>query len=146
MRTFVFLIWAVLVVVVGCGNNTPATGKDSKGFDLTLWEKKFSVQFPKTVQVIGVRTEAGMDDAIYLKIRISSADWPKFLQTSPIDPRDLSDDKRFFLGPDWQWWDPGKQTSVPTAQAFLEDGNVLNMGYRQNPKGSTDVYLMWYQR
>ena len=136
----------VFMLVAGCcrGGDKPAV--DTGDIDLAVWEKRMHVLFPPGTKSGGIRMEAGMDNAVYLKVNIPADAWPGFLGASPVDPADLSDAKRFFLGPDNGWWDPGQREEVPTAQASLPNGSVLNMGVCLDGGDRVDVYLMWHER
>ena len=136
----------LLILLAGCsgGHDKEVTG--SGEIDLSKWETRMRVRFPNGTTPKGIRLETGMDNAVYLKVQMPTVAWPRFVETSPVDPVDLSDEKRFFLEPDIDWWDPGQRKKVPTAQALLPDGSVLNMGFYSDGSDLVDVYLMWHER
>ena len=146
MKISGILILSLLLALVACdGASDKGTGTMNT-INLSEWERKMHVTFPEDTRALGLRVEPGMDDAAYLKVRMPVRAWEKFLEGSPVDPQDLDTAKRFFLGDDDDWWDPGKPAELPTAQANLPDGSVLNLGVDLSGATEATVYLMWHQR
>lgn len=112
--------------------------------ELAELAKQMQVVFPPKTHPLGIRKLIGLDDAVFLKIEFSQDEWLQFLKTSPIQASDLSDAKRFFLGEDQGWWDPSQPTKLPTAQALLPEGKILNLGVDQSKSDLVIVYLMWH--
>ena len=143
LKLYSIFFLALLLLPAGCSD---ADLSGSNGIDLAKWETRMQVRFPNGATPTGIQMETGMDNAVYLKVQMPAAAWPRFVETSPVNPLDLSDEKRFFLGPDNGWWDPGQRKKVPTGQASLPDGSVLNMGVYSDGTDRVDVYLMWHER
>ncbi len=112
---------------------------------LSDWEKTMHVKFPAGTEALGLMQLDERDRMVRLKVKMPAAAWPEFLANAPIDERDLTDKRRFFLGPDKDWWDPSKPPSVPTAQARLENGSILNIGVDQSNGKDAIVYLFWHE-
>ena len=68
-----------------------------------------------------------------------------FLSHAPLSEIDFSEDKRYLLGPDDDWWDPERPESPPTAQAALPNAEFLNVGVDRSDPARFVLYLMWHQ-
>jgi len=146
MKIFGMLILPLLLALVACdGASDKGTGTVNT-INLSDWERKMHVTFPAGTRTLGLRVAPGMDDAAYLKVSMPVQAWGKFLEESPVDSQDLDNAKRFFLGDDNDWWDPGKPAKLPTAQATLPNGSVINLGVDLSGVTEATVYLMWYER
>lgn len=132
----VFLAW------MSCGG-AEQVAKDK--ISLPEWEAVMHVKFPPGTEALGLMKMEERDKLVRLKVRMPAAAWPEFLKNSPIDERDLTDKRRFFLGPDEEWWDPSKPASLPTAQGRLENGSVVNIGVDQSDNSYATVYLLWHE-
>jgi hypothetical protein len=91
---------------VGCGaseGSSERSGAELVRARLHL-QQKLSLKLPKGTEVLGVETEAGIDDAIRAKLRVPAASGADFLRDCAV--------KRFrqgganLLGPDHGFWDP----------------------------------------
>lgn len=132
----------VLLAWMSCGG-AEQVAKDK--ISLSEWETGMHVKFPPGTEVLGLMKMEERDRMVRLKVRMPSAEWSAFLQNAPIDEQDLTDKRRFFLGPDEEWWDPSKPPSLPTAQGRLANGSVVNIGVDQSDSAYTTVYLLWHE-
>lgn len=146
MKMFKMVVLSLLLVLVACDGSGERETSTMNTINLPDWESKMHVTFPEGTQPLGLRVEPGMDDAAYLKVNIPMQAWEKFLEESPVHPQDLDNAKRFFLGDDKDWWDPGKPVELPTAQASLPNGSVVNLGVDLSGTTEATVYLMWHER
>lgn len=112
---------------------------------LSEWETTMHVKFPPGTEALGLMKLEERDSLVRLKVKMPAAAWPEFLGNAPIDEQDLTDKRRFFLGPDEEWWDPSKPASLPTAQARLANGSVVNIGVDQSGGETVIVYLLWHE-
>jgi len=112
--------------------------------ELTKWAKKMQIVFPKNTRPLGIRQITGLDDVVFLKVEFDKREWLPFLKSVPIHNEEFSDSKRFFLGTDQGFWDPNQCPELPTAQALLSGGKVLNLGVDQSKAAIVTVYLMWH--
>lgn len=136
------LLSAIVLVSMSCGGAEQVAKND---IVLSDWETVMHVKFPPGTEALGLMKVEERDDLVRLKVRMPAAAWPEFLKSAPIDEQDLTEKRRFFLGPDEEWWDPSKPASLPTAQARLENGSVLNIGVDRGDSQFATVYLLWHE-
>lgn len=132
----------LLLLSISCGGTRPM---EKENISLTEWEKTMHVTFPSGTEALGLMKVEERDRLVRLKVSIPANSWPEFLKNSPIEEEDLTDKRRFFLGPDKEWWNPSKPDSLPTAQGRLENGSVLNVGVDQSNSERFTVYLVWHE-
>ena len=113
--------------------------------DLKALSEKVGLVFPAGTELLGVRGESGMDEALFAKVAIGAADWAAFLTRSPFEEADFDEGKRYLLEPDNGWWDPESVPSLPTAQAPLPESRYLNVGVDRRDPARFVVYLMWHE-
>jgi hypothetical protein len=127
-----------------CDNNTTEQGELMNEKQLSAVGSKMNLTFPADTRLLGVNESHGIDDAVFLKVEISAAAWPKFLASSPFREGDFAEDKRYLLEPDQDWWDPSAPQKLPTAQTYLPGAKVLNMGVDKSNSQEVVVYLFWH--
>lgn len=106
---------------------------------------KLGLRFPADTKLLEVSSESGMDDALFAKVAFGAQGWTAFVLSPSLAQVDFTEDKRYLLGPDEDWWDPGRPTSLPTAQAALPNGEYLNVGVDRGDRARIIAYLMWHQ-
>lgn len=136
------LLSAFVLASMSCGGAEQVAKND---IVLSDWETVMHVKFPPGTEALGLMKLEERDSLVRLKVKMPAAAWPEFLGNAPIDEQDLTDKRRFFLGPDEEWWDPSKPASLPTAQARLANGSVVNIGVDQSGGETVIVYLLWHE-
>lgn len=111
---------------------------------LAALSAKMWINFPSGTRFLGVRETVGLDDAIFLKIEFDKEQWDHFIATSLLQDEEFSDERRYLLGPNEGWWDPERPQALPTAQAYLPQSKVLNMGVDRSDPTKIVIYLMWH--
>jgi len=104
--------------------------------------RRLGVTFPRGSRIIGVERERGIDDLVAAKVEIRSAELSSFLASSPVKAADLQPGERGMLGPDHDWWDPGKATRLRTGQAALAGARYLNIGVDDGRPGVAVLYIV----
>ena len=139
-------IMAILLAVAplftscnGCSAKKQAQSVDT----LESAGKEVGVRFPASAKFIGIhREEWGMDSSFEVKVEIPAADWPGFLASTPIDPKEFGPGGRGLVGGDAGFWDPRQAKNLRTAQADLPDKRVLNIGYDDSRGNLIVVYVV----
>jgi hypothetical protein len=144
-RQMITRLWTVCLAMfflAGCGVN-----EDMKPQNISLaeWETVMEVKFPPESAPLGMQKLDGRDRLVRLKVTMPASQWPAFLESTQIDPEDLTDRARFFLGPDEDFWDPSAPPKLPTAQRRLDNGSVLNLGFHEDSPETVVVYLVWHE-
>jgi hypothetical protein len=83
-----------------------------------------------------------MDDRVRVKVEMSAADLPAFLERTPIDADSFSPGAGGRLGQDHGFWDPHRAAKLRTAQATLDDNRVLNIGVDESRTDRVAVYIV----
>jgi hypothetical protein len=133
------------VVLSGCRDSVDRRGIVMNNERLADLAGKMRLTFPPGMRVLGVRETVGFDNAVFLKIEFGNEQWDRFLAASPMRDEEFSDERRYLLGANEDWWDPGRPQELPTAQTYLPQGKVLNMGIDRGDPAKAVVYLMWHE-
>ena len=136
------VIAAITPLVLSCDGC--AIKRQSQSVDtLESVGKEVGVRFPASAKFIGIRRqEGGMDSSFEVKVEIPAADWPGFLASTPIDPKEFGPGGRGLVGGDAGFWDPHQAKNLRTAQADLPDKRVLNIGYDDSRGNLIVVYVV----
>lgn len=104
--------------------------------------REVTVDFPPSARLLGVHRERGMDELIAVKVEMPAADWPGFLEGTPMDPKLFEPGEGGLLGPDEGFWDPHQAKNLHTSQAQLPGNRVLNIGYDDSRGDVVVVYVV----
>jgi hypothetical protein len=88
--------------------------------------------FPPSARLVGQHREAGMDDYLQFKVEIEAADLPAFEASSPIPKQAMEPGEGGLMGPDHDFWDPHRATTLRTGQKSLPDARALNVGIAES--------------
>lgn len=141
-RATIVPLLGALLLFLACGG---AEQVEKEKIDLREVERVLQVKFPAGSEAVGMMKSEERDRLIRLKVTMPSAALTEFLESGPIARDDFSERRRFFLGPDIDWWDPSKPAALPTGQAKLENGSVVNMGVDRSDASRATVYLLWHE-
>ena len=136
----------LLLVLVACDGANDKETRIINTINLSDWEHKMHVIFPDNTEALGLKVNPGMDEVAYLKVSIPKHSWKGFIEGSLFHLEDMDNAKRFFLGTDSDWWDPSKPVELPTAQASLPDGTIVNVGVDLSKTSDAIIYLMWHEQ
>lgn len=145
------LILLLIFVSVACegGNDNQAENMNTNTINLSDWEKKLYLKFPKNTKVLYFKYSPGRDDAAYIKLNIPKQNWKDFIQNSLVSLDDLDNMTRIALDygekSDDGEWDPGKPKDLPTAAAMLPDGRAVKIGLDLSKENIAVVYIMWHE-
>lgn len=151
LKTKWLLITLLTIWVAACGNETSSTKNNANNEvvvtqeTLKKLEHEWKIQFPSSTQILGFSHEPAMDSMARLQFSVSRADVAKFVASSPLAEEEFEDDNRYLLGPDVEWWAPSKPAKLPTAQAYINGSEVLNVGMDQVDSEHTVIYILWHE-
>lgn len=141
-RAKIVPLLGALLLFLACGG---AEQVEKEKIDLREVERVLQVKFPAGSEAVGMMKSEERDRLIRLKVTMPAEALTEFLESAPIARDDFSERRRFFLGPDTGWWDPSKPAALPTGQAKLENGSVVNMGIDRSNASRATVYLLWHE-
>ena len=145
-HTRLWCIWLVVSFgISGCrriDRTNPTTTITDE--DIHAMGREIGLNLPRTSQLIGVsRDRGGPDNAVFVKVEMSAADWTRVLLNAPFRATELAPEYRGYLGADHDWWDPGRPANLRAVQKPLANGRVLNVGVDDASKpGRVVVYIM----
>jgi hypothetical protein len=137
----------VLAVLLACscnsGENTMNTATQSD--QLLEIESYTGLKFPQDSKLIYYEREMESDALIRAKFSFTPSQWQTFSKQLPMDPDTFEDEQRYLLGANSSNWNPQDTKQLPTSQALLPDGQVLDVGVdRTNPERFV-VFLVWHR-
>lgn len=136
----------LMFALVACDKVNDKETKVMNTINLSDWEHKMHLIFPDNTIALGLMENPGMDEVAYLKVSIPKHSWKDFIGSSLFHLEDMENEKRFFLGTDNEWWNPGEPVDLPTAQASLPDGSIVNVGVDLSKTSDAIIYLMWHEQ
>lgn len=136
----------LMFAIVACDKVDDKETKIMNTINLSNWENKMHITFPENTITLGLIENLGMDEIVYLKVSIPKYSWKDFIGSSLLHLEDMDNEKRFFLGTDNEWWNPSEPVDLPTAQASLPDGSIVNIGVDLSKASDAIIYLMWHEK
>jgi|GEM_PF-2560649 len=131
----------LFILACSAGGETLTTSGNHTG-TVTSIDQKLGIKLPKGTEVLGVETEAGIDDAIRAKLRVPASSGAEFLGDCPV--------KRFrqgganLLGPDHGFWDPHRATMLRSGEVTLQSGRALLVAIDESSSDAIIVFAMNY--
>ncbi|MEO7362836.1 MAG: hypothetical protein ABI120_21065 [Gemmatimonadaceae bacterium] len=108
------------------------------------FERDAGVTFPASVELIAWREERGIDGAVWLEFKIPAADFPAFIDKSPLQKTILSASDKYQEN---QFRDlmPAPPAHYRAGQQALPNGRVLSMLADETDTKIVVVYLMLHE-
>ena len=103
-----------------------------------------SITLPVSAQPVGWHEERGMDDALWLQVKMPASDLNSFLDSSPFRHTTLTTNFEYIIYMFWEFYTTppvryrAGQQSLPKAQA-------LNMLIDETNTTNLVMYLMWHE-
>jgi hypothetical protein len=135
---------ALVGLLLGCSPPDAPTIKSPSASQLSEFVRKAGISLPASAQPIGWREEHGMDEALWLQVRMPVQDFQRFLDNSPFhgstltsnDPYQISQFREFL---------PKPPAHYRAGQLSLPNGRVLNLVVDESDNENVVVYLMWHE-
>lgn len=124
--------------------DTNATLK--KNSEIIQFEKITGLKLPSDAQMINFSNSGGIDEITKAKMKIPISDFEKWISTYALEITHFSDDRRYLLGQNQDWWDPLNPKTLPTAQVNFENGTTLNIGYNEVEPKVMIIYLVFHSK
>ena len=143
MRARWFVIGG-LAFVVACGTQKRRRHKmnDVGDANIVVVGQKLGLELPPGTQVIGIQTEAGIDDAIFAKLRIPAARTAEFLKQCGVTR--FKSGGANLLGPDHGFWDPHQAKRLRSGDVALPSARDLLIAIDESASDALIVYAMNY--
>jgi len=112
--------------------------------------KRIGLSLPPSGKIEYARYQSGMDDAAWLLVTMSEADWKVFLdgivRRAP-HPLEFSEEANPLMGPRDGEWNPEAAKGLKTGQVNWDrnDSEGLNIGFAPAGDGTVRVFLFWHQ-
>lgn len=135
-------ILIVTIALIGCNQNNTPPIKQPTALQLAEFSRNASITLPASAHAIGWHEENGIDDAMWLQVRIPTKDLPRFLESSPFRGIELStnDTSLFYL---FQMFVATPPTKYRVGQQQLPSGRYLTLMIDESATPDLIVYLMW---
>lgn len=140
--TLLFFIAALLGYNTSYGESLMS--QEEKKVLLKKLEELIGIQFPKGTTLIRYERQTESDALIRAKLTFTSSQWESFVSTSPLNPDIFEEEQRYLLGTNIEWWNPQDSKKLPTAQVWLPNAKVLNVGVDKSNSKEFLVFLVWH--
>jgi len=117
-------------------------GEGAAGADIGTVGHRLGLHLPPGTEVLGVETEAGIDDAIFAKLRIPVAHAAEFVKDCGVTR--FRSGGANLLGPDHGFWDPHKAKELRSGDVALPSGRYLVIAIDESQSDVLVVYAMNY--
>ena len=139
-----FLLCALVGLLLGCGPLNAPTIESPSTSQLSEFIRKASISLPVSAQPIGWREEHGMDEALWLQVRMPAQDFQSFLDNSPFHESTLTTNDPYQII-QFREFLPKPPAHYRAGQQSLPNGQVLNMVVDESDTENVVVYLMWHE-
>jgi hypothetical protein len=110
--------------------------------DVQLLGQKLGLKLPMSTEILGVETEAGIDDAVRAKLRIPTAQAQTFLQDCGVSR--FKKGGANLMGPDHGFWDPHAAKTLRSGEVSLTSGRAVIVAVDESSEEHIVVYVMNY--
>jgi hypothetical protein len=129
-----------------CRHGERTVSDDRLAESIDALSAEVGLKFSPSTHLLGVhRMTRGIDDAIQAKVELPMAELPALLSQTQIDAESFEPGTGGLLGPDDEFWDPHKASSIRTGQGKRPDGRVINVGIDEGKPGVAVVYIMVHE-
>ena len=101
---------------------------------------RLGVKLPTSTRVLGVDSEAGIDDIVRAKVEISTEHLAGFLAATAIPHFEEADAD--LLGPDREFWDPHKAAKLRVGDVQLPNARFLVVAIDASRPHVAVLYVM----
>jgi hypothetical protein len=134
----------IMLALLGCNRSSAPPITTPTAAQISEFIHNASITLPASAQPIGWRELRGMDDALWLQVRMPARDLQTFLDSSPFrgvtlttnDQYRISQFQEFFTTPPVQY---------RAGQQELPNARVLNMVIDESDTTDVVLYLMWHE-
>ncbi|MDB4981375.1 MAG: hypothetical protein JWM82_2127 [Myxococcales bacterium] len=137
------VLGAMLVAALGCSRRAREGAEPTGGVPtLAALGQEVGLTFPSSARLLGVHRERGIDDLVRFKVELGADDLPRFLASSPVPEEAFEPGEGGLLGPDEDFWDPGRANRLRTGQAMVKNNRALNIGIADGPTRRVVLYIV----
>lgn len=134
----------LLIALLGCSRTSTPVIKTPTAAQVAEFTNNARITFPSSALPIGWREERGMDDALWLQVRMPAQDLPGFLDGSPFRSTNLTTNDQYGV------FDFGDFLRTPpmryrSGEQVLPNARVLKMLIDESDTTNVVVYLMWHE-
>jgi hypothetical protein len=136
------LLLLLLAFLLGC-TGSPRVTKPTAA-QIAEFTANARITLPPSAEAIGWREERGMDDALWLQVKMPAEELSAFLERSPFESAKWHSGDKYSLSQFDQFW-----TTPPvryrSAHESLPNARVLNILIDESDDEEVVVYLMWHE-
>jgi len=138
----------MLLVCFGCSSSrcSSESSNDVSRIMLDECERIMMCDIPTSAEGLNYLLNKGMDDTIYLKLRLPREDLDIFINKSPFKDVALRTDRRYpYWELDKEWWDLDKPILFQSGEALLPKAKYLNILIDLDDPKIVIIYLCWLE-
>ncbi len=137
-------ICALAIALLGCGRSSTPVITTPTAVQVAEFTRNTGITLPASAQPIGWRESRGMDDALWLQVRMPATEVATFLASSPFRTAKLETNAqpRLYEFQDF-WQNPPQQHR--SGQESLPNAQFLNIVIDDSDATNAVVYLMWHE-
>lgn len=138
------LVCALATALLGCGGSSAPVITTPTAMQVKEFTRNAGITLPASAQPVSWRELRGMDDALWLQVRMPATEVAAFLASSPFSTAKLAtnDQSRLYNFQDF-WQSPPQRHR--SGQESLPNARVLNIVIDDSDATNAVVYLMWHE-
>ena len=133
-----------LMVLLGCSKTSTPVITAPTATQLAEFATNASITLPPSATPIGWREERGMDDALWLQVRMPARDLQGFLDASPFRSAKLTTNDQYRVF-DFRDFLPTPPVRYRSGEQGLPNARFLKMLIDESDTTNAVVYLMWHE-
>ena len=134
----------LLVALLGCSRSPAPVITLPTAAQIAELTTNASITLPPSAQPVAWREERGMEDALWLQVRLPASDLQTFLDRSPFRSVTLATNDQYCLT-QFQSFFATPPVRYRAGQQSLPNSRVLNMLVDESDTTNVVVYLMWHE-
>ena len=143
MRTSLYISF-LLIALLGCSRSTVPVITTPTAAQITEFTTNAKITLPASAQPLGWRESRGMDDALWLQVRLPAADLQTFLDGSPFRGATLTTNDQYRIF-DFRDFMPTPPIRYRCGEQQLPNARYLKMIVDESDNTNAVVYLMWHE-
>lgn len=134
------LIFSLCLTIANCANNY--SGKKNP-IKTDVFYKNTGIKLPSHSNVLNYKNALGLGALHRAIILMDLPEFTKWIAKFSLTLEHFSEEKRYLLGPNSNWWNPQESATLPTTQIHMENGMAINLGYKYFQNNKVLVYFLY---
>lgn len=133
---------SIAIALVGCNQSHIPSIAPPTALQRAEFSRNTGLTLPASATAMGWHEERGLDDALWLQVKMPANDLPKFLESPPLRGIELSPNSPYFVS-GFQMFVATPPTHYRAGQQPLPNAKYLTVLIDESATSEVIIYLMW---